>query len=147
MPTDVLGDLGPLCRRSDVIPLDGFRPKWLATLHALAAKNPVLVSGVTRVRTPTQQISNHFVIKRHDLFAFPRFHWPHVLLPNRLSDIQSILVEVDIAPLCCQHFAPSHPPPSSAESTEALRHPCSRRVHFKITIIVFAADVAARSDQ
>src|SRR5882762_10484599 len=29
----------------------------------------------------------------------------------------------------------------SAESTEALRHPCSRRVHFKITIIVFAADV------
>src|SRR6266568_4754323 len=35
----------------------------------------------------------------------------------------------------------------SAESTEALRHPCSRRVHFKITIIVFAADVAARSDK
>src|SRR5882724_1013468 len=35
----------------------------------------------------------------------------------------------------------------SAESTEALRHPCSRRVHFKITIIVFAADVAARRDK
>src|ERR1700682_3944561 len=35
----------------------------------------------------------------------------------------------------------------SAECTEALRHPCSRRVHFKITIIVFAADVAARSDK
>src|SRR6266478_9041624 len=35
----------------------------------------------------------------------------------------------------------------SAESTEALRHPCSRGVHFKITIIVFAADVAARSEK
>jgi DNA-binding transcriptional ArsR family regulator len=35
----------------------------------------------------------------------------------------------------------------SAESTEALRHPCSRRVHFKITTIVFAAHVAARSDK
>src|SRR6185437_12447931 len=109
VPTDVLRDFGPLCRRSDVIPLDGFRPKWLATLHALAGKNPVLVSGIRRFGTPTQQISDHFVIKRHDLFAFLRFHWPHMLLPNRLSDIQSLLREVDIAPLCCQQFAPSHP--------------------------------------
>jgi DNA-binding transcriptional ArsR family regulator len=35
----------------------------------------------------------------------------------------------------------------TAESTEALRHPCSRRVYFKITTIVFAAHVAARSDK
>ena len=35
----------------------------------------------------------------------------------------------------------------SAESTEALRHSCLRRVHFKITTIVFAADVPARIDQ
>src|SRR5882724_5171569 len=34
---------------------------------------------------------------------------------------------------------------NSAESTKVLRHPCSRRVHFKITSIVAAADVAARS--
>jgi hypothetical protein len=26
VPADVLRDLGPLSRRSDVIPLDGFRP-------------------------------------------------------------------------------------------------------------------------
>src|ERR1700732_5329118 len=35
----------------------------------------------------------------------------------------------------------------SAESTEALRHSCLRRVHFKITTIVSAADVPARIDQ
>jgi len=29
VPTDVLGDLGPFRCRSDVIPLDSFRPNWL----------------------------------------------------------------------------------------------------------------------
>lgn len=46
VPSDVLCDIGAFRRRSDVIPLDGFGPKWLPTFHALTGKNPVLISGI-----------------------------------------------------------------------------------------------------
>src|SRR5713101_7259609 len=108
VPTDVLSDLGALRRRSDVIPLYSFRPKGLTTLHALAGENPVLVSRVGRFGTPSQKISDHFVVKRHNFIALVCFHRPQVLLPNRLSDVQCLLVEVDVTPLCSQHFAPAH---------------------------------------
>ena len=87
VPTDVLGDLCSFRCRSDVVPLDSFRPKWLPTLHASAGEDPVLVSGVRRFGTPSLKISNHFVVQRHDLFALFCFHRPEVLLPNRLSDV------------------------------------------------------------
>src|SRR6267378_7726405 len=38
VPTDVLGDLCPFRCRSDVVPLDSFRPKWLTTLPRPLAK-------------------------------------------------------------------------------------------------------------
>lgn len=79
---DVLGDLGPLCRRSDVIPLDGFRPKWLATLHPLTGKNPILISSIRRLGTPSQQVRKAlacqidtpmFTSKNHQ--GNPRLFW------------------------------------------------------------------------
>src|SRR5713226_9059010 len=108
VPTDVLGDLCLFRCRSDVVPLDSFRPKWLTTLHSCAGKDPVLVSGVRRFGTPSQKISNHFVVQRHDLFALFCFHRPQVLLPNRLSDVQRLLSEVDVTPLCGKHFTSTH---------------------------------------
>src|SRR6266849_5992258 len=108
VPTDVLGDLCPFRCRSDVVPLDSFWPKWLTTLHSSAGEDPVLVSGVRRFGTPSQKISNHFVVQRHDLFALFCFHRPQVLLPNRLSDVQRLLSEVDVTPLCGKHFTSTH---------------------------------------
>src|SRR5207249_977712 len=86
----LVGDLCSFRRRSDVVPLDSFGPKWLTTFHTPAGENPILVSRVRRFGTPSQQISNHFVVQRHDLFALVCVYRPLGLLPNRLSVVRRL---------------------------------------------------------
>jgi hypothetical protein len=86
LPTDALRDLWSF-RRSDVVPLDSFRPKWLTTLHTSAGEiqswSPV--QGVWDRHCKRSAIissSSRIIFSLVSVFTDPRY-WP-----SRPPDIQ-----------------------------------------------------------
>src|ERR1700745_148678 len=57
------------------------------------AKIQSFVSGIRRLPPPACEIGQHLVVERQYLFRLPRLPRPELLVPDRLSDVERLLLQ------------------------------------------------------